>query len=78
MIIYGDPGNGGTYTNIQLLTELNYTLPVVTSSSAYVSKNAQVGDGTIIMHGTIAIISIGIFNKIFINKFNFRNNSFVP
>ena len=32
----------------------------------------------IITHGTIAIIFIGILAIIFINKYNFRNNSRIP
>ena len=37
----------------QLLKELDFTLPVIVSSQAYVSKHAQIGAGSIIMHGVI-------------------------
>lgn len=35
------------------LVRLGANLPVVVSSSAYISKRAQIGDGTIVMHGAI-------------------------
>jgi len=37
----------------QLLIELNFTLPVIISPKAYVSKRAQIGEGSIVMHGAI-------------------------
>ena len=53
----------------QLLKELVFTLPAIISPKAYVSKHAQVGKGTIIMHGAIvnANAKIGI-NCIINNK----------
>ena len=46
----------------QLLIELDFTLPTIISPKAYVSKHAQVGDGSIIMNGAIvnANAKIGI------------------
>ena len=46
----------------QLLKELDFTLPAIISPKAYVSKHAQVGDGSIIMNGAIvnANAKIGI------------------
>ena len=52
----------------QLLSELNFVLPVITSSSAYVSKNAQVGKGTIIMHGAIVNANATIGENCIINN----------
>jgi len=37
----------------QLLKELGFTLPAIISPHAYVSKHAQIGEGSIIMHGAI-------------------------
>lgn len=37
----------------ELLSELNFVLPVIISSKAYVSKTAKIGKGTIVMHGAI-------------------------
>jgi len=46
----------------ELLVRLKFTLPTIISPSAYVSKHAQVGNGTIIMPGAIvnANASIGL------------------
>lgn len=35
------------------LKQLGYTLPVVVSPLAYVSRHASVGEGTVVMHGAI-------------------------
>ena len=53
----------------QLLKELDFTLPTIISPHAYVSKHAQIGEGSIIMHGAIvnANAKIGI-NCIINNK----------
>ena len=53
----------------QLLKELDFTLPAIISPHAYVSKHAQIGEGSIIMHGAIvnANAKIGI-NCIINNK----------
>jgi len=37
----------------ELLSDLNFVLPVIISSKAYVSKTAKIGKGTIVMHGAI-------------------------
>ena len=53
----------------QLLKKLDFTLPVILSPKSYVSKHAQIGEGSIIMHGAIvnANAKIGI-NCIINNK----------
>jgi sugar O-acyltransferase (sialic acid O-acetyltransferase NeuD family) len=53
----------------QLLKEVDFTLPAIISPHAYVSKHAQIGEGSIIMHGAIvnANAKIGI-NCIINNK----------
>jgi sugar O-acyltransferase (sialic acid O-acetyltransferase NeuD family) len=52
----------------QLLKELNFTLPVIISSKAYVSKHAQIGEGTIIMHGAIVNANAKIGKNCIINN----------
>ena len=52
----------------QLLKELNFTLPVIVSSQAYVSKHAQIGEGSIIMHGVIINANAKIGNNCIINN----------
>ena len=52
----------------QLLKELDFTLPVIVSSQAYVSKHAQIGEGTIIMHGVIINANAKIGNNCIINN----------
>ena len=52
----------------QLLKELDFTLPVIVSSQAYVSKYAQIGEGTIIMHGVILNANAKIGNNCIINN----------
>ena len=37
----------------KILKALKYQLPIVISPSAYISKNAEIGEGTIIMHGAL-------------------------
>lgn len=37
----------------EMLKALEYRMPVVTSPSAYISKHAEICEGTIIMHGAI-------------------------
>ena len=53
----------------RLLKELGFTLPVIKSPRAYVSKRSKIGEGTIIMHDSIvnANVQIGI-NCIINNK----------
>ena len=52
----------------QLLKELDFTLPVIVSSQAYVSKHAQIGEGSIIMHGVIVNANAKIGNNCIINN----------
>ena len=52
----------------QLLKELDFTLPVIISSKAYVSKHAQIGEGTIIMHGAIVNANAKIGKNCIINN----------
>ena len=52
----------------QLLKELNFTLPVIVSSQAYVSKHAQIGEGSIIMRGVIINANAKIGNNCIINN----------
>ena len=51
-----------------LLKELDFTLPVIVSSQAYVSKHAQIGEGSIIMHGVIINANTKIGNNCIINN----------
>ncbi|BDX07752.1 acetyltransferase [Planctobacterium marinum] len=52
---------------IQLL-ELGFTVPVVVSPHAYVSEHAQLGAGTIVMHGAIINANVRIGNFAIINS----------
>ena len=52
----------------QLLKELDFTLPVIVSPHAYVSKHAQIGEGSIIMHGAIVNVNTKIGNNCIINN----------
>jgi len=52
----------------QLLKELDFNLPVIVSSQAYVSKHAQIGEGSIIMHGVIINANAKIGNNCIINN----------
>ena len=52
----------------QLLKELDYTLPIIISPHAYVSKHAQIGEGSIIMHGAIVNANTKIGNNCIINN----------
>ena len=52
----------------RLLKELDFTLPVIVSSQAYVSKHAQIGEGSIIMHGVIINANAKIGNNCIINN----------
>ena len=52
----------------QLLKELDFTLPVIVSPHAYVSKHSQIGEGTIIMHGAIVNANAKIGNNCIINN----------
>jgi len=52
----------------QLLKELDFTLPVIVSPHAYVSKHSQIGEGSIIMHGVIINANAKIGNNCIINN----------
>ena len=52
----------------QLLKELDFTMPLIVSSHAYVSKYAQIGEGSIIMHGAIVNANAKIGNNCIINN----------
>ena len=52
----------------QLLKELDFTLPVIVSPHAYVSKHAQIGEGSIVMHGVIINANAIIGNNCIINN----------
>ena len=51
-----------------LLNQLDYTLPVIVSPKTYVSKHAQIGQGTIIMHGAIVNANATIGKNCIINN----------
>jgi len=51
----------------QLLKELDFTLPAIVSPRAYISKHAQVDEGTIIMHGAIVNANAKIGKNCIIN-----------
>jgi sugar O-acyltransferase (sialic acid O-acetyltransferase NeuD family) len=50
------------------LNQFNYTLPVIISPKAYVSKHAEIGDGTIVMHGAIVNANARIGKNCIINN----------
>ena len=52
----------------KLLKELDFTLPLIVSPHAYVSKHAQIGEGSIIMHGVIINANAKIGNNCIINN----------
>ena len=52
----------------QQLQELDYQLPFIVSPRAYISKYAQIGDGTIIMHDTIVNANTKIGKNCIINN----------
>ena len=52
----------------KMLNVLGYQLPVVISPSAYISKHAEIGEGTIIMHGAIVNASARIGDNCIINN----------
>jgi len=51
-----------------LLIELDFSLPVVISPKAYVSKHAQIGEGSIVMHGAIVNANVKIGKNCIINN----------
>jgi len=52
----------------QSLIELDFTLPTIISPKAYVSKHAQIGEGSIVMHGVIINANAKIGNNCIINN----------
>ena len=50
------------------LQDLDYHLPYIISPSAYLSKHAQIGDGTIVMHDSIVNASARIGKNCIINN----------
>jgi len=51
----------------KLLKELGYILPVIISSSAYVSKHASIDEGTIIMHQSMINADVKIGKNCIVN-----------
>ena len=47
---------------------LNFTLPTIISSTAYISRHATVGSGTIVMHGAIVNAGAKVGNNCIINS----------
>ena len=52
----------------QTLIELDFTLPTIISPKAYVSKHAQIGKGSIVMHGSIVNANAKIGKNCIINN----------
>jgi sugar O-acyltransferase (sialic acid O-acetyltransferase NeuD family) len=52
----------------QLLKELDFNLSIIISPQAYVSKHAQIGEGSIIMHGAIINANAKIGKNCIINN----------
>ena len=52
----------------KLLKDLDFTLPTIISKNCYVSKNAEIGEGSIIMHGAIVNVNAKIGNNSIINN----------
>jgi sugar O-acyltransferase (sialic acid O-acetyltransferase NeuD family) len=51
----------------QQATELGFQLPVITASSAHVSRHAIIGSGTIVMHGAIVNAGAKVGSNCIIN-----------
>ena len=52
----------------QALQQMDYMLPVIVSPKAYVSKHAQIGAGTIVMHGAIINANARVGTNCIINN----------
>lgn len=52
----------------QLLKEMDYKLPIIISPRAYLSKHAQIGEGTIVMHDVIVNANARIGKNCIINN----------
>ncbi len=50
-----------------LLLQLGFELPLILSPTAYVSRHARLGNGTIVMHGAIVTANASIGNNCIIN-----------
>src|SRR5690606_32925171 len=50
------------------LKEIGYKLPVITSPLAYVSRHAQIGEGTLIMHHALVNANANIGKNCIINS----------
>ena len=50
-----------------LLKSLNYTLPIIVSPRAYVSKYAEIGEGTVVMHDALVNANAKIGKNCIIN-----------
>lgn len=51
-----------------ILKKLKYTLPIIVSPTAYVSKHSNIGEGTIVMHGAIVNVNTTIGVNCIINS----------
>ena len=68
-ISIGQLKSAGTRIKLfQLLKEIGYILPIIISPRAYVSKHAQIGEGTIIMHDAIVNANARIGKNCIINN----------
>lgn len=52
----------------ETLEKLNFRLPAIVSSRAYVSRHAAIGNGTIVMHGAIVNAGVVIGRNCIINS----------
>ena len=68
-IAVGQIKSAGTRIRLcQLLEKMDYTLPVIISPRAYVSKHAEIGEGTMIMHNAIVNANAKIGKNCIINN----------
>ena len=69
LIAVGQIKSAGTRIRLyQLLEKMDYTLPVIISPRAYVSKHAEIGEGTMIMHNAIVNANAKIGKNCIINN----------
>lgn len=52
----------------KLLNELGFTIPVIIASTAYVSKNASIDEGTIVMHQSMINSDVTVGKNCIINS----------
>ena len=50
------------------LKGLNFILPSIVSPKAYVSKRAEIGEGTIVMHGSVINANVKVGNNCIVNN----------